>query len=543
MKKLTTEDYIALARTIHGDRYEYAKLNYVTSKKKVTITCPEHGDFEQTPNNHRAGCGCPVCGRLATVQAKTDGFQAFLVKARAMHGGKYSYDEGSYILSSRTVSIFCPEHGVFHQLAASHVSGSGCQLCANQAINMGLRLSKAKFIEKAVGIHGAKYDYSATIYNGRTRSVDIVCPQHGQFTQKANDHLSGCGCPACWDERRGSDSRLTQGEFVAKAVAMHGDIYDYGKSSYSGSDRNVTITCSKHGDFTQVASNHIYVGQGCPKCGLTGPSKPELELLAYVQTICPDAIGGDRSLLSGLEIDVLIPSIKVGIEFNGLIWHSERYGKGREYHQQKTNAAAAAGYRLIHIWEDEWENKRAWCEAFLDRVCGKHGRRLFARKCEIRQIHRDLALPFLATNHLQGARNGAHVGVFSGEELVAVATHATNSIGEHELIRWCVKLGVSVVGGFSRVLSHLPKGIVSFCDTAKHTGDGYLAAGWVLKSETAPMYYYTDGRVRIGRQRFQKKKLIKLGAGCGGTEREMAKELGFYQIGGLKQLKFVFNGD
>jgi hypothetical protein len=127
--------------------------------------------------------------------------------------------------------------------------------------------------------------------------------------------------------------------------------------------------------------------------------------------------------------------------------------------------------------------------------------------------------------------------MFYNEELVAVATYGNNSSHEMELIRWCVKLGISILGGFSKIMKHLPPDIISFCDTAKHDAAGYIAAGWKIESTSPPSYHYTDGKVRLNRQRFQKHKLVKLDSTSGETEKELAASIGYYQIGGLRQLK------
>lgn len=320
-------------------------------------------------------------------------------------------------------------------------------------------------------------------------------------------------------------------------METHGDKYNYSLSNYTGALKKLTIICPQHGAFEQLADAHVS-GAGCPNCA-TRISKGEQAVFDYVKQFAADAVQSDRTVLNGLEIDILIPSLKIGIEFNGLIWHSAKFGKGRTYHQDKTDRAAEAGVRLIHIWEDEWENKRAWCEAFIARLCGADSRKIYARKCTIRQVTTEIAKPFLNANHLQGFRPGTHLGMFYGEELVALATHGVNPKGENELLRWCVALGVSVVGGFSKIMKHLPDNIISFCDTAKHDAAGYLASGWKIHSETVLMYYYTNGIERINRQRFQKHKLMKMKNAQGDTERELAASLGYYQLGALKQLKLV----
>ena len=124
--KWTTKSFIDACNYIHGGRYRYDKTKYVRRDQKVIITCPVHGDFEQTPGNHLYGYGCPVC---AGVNKLTP--EIFKVKANTVHGDKYDYSLVTGDISShRKVTIICPEHGAFQQTPTGHLSGKGCLKCA-----------------------------------------------------------------------------------------------------------------------------------------------------------------------------------------------------------------------------------------------------------------------------------------------------------------------------------------------------------------------------------------------------------------------------
>lgn len=533
----TIEQFIEDARKKHGDKYNYSQAKYAGAKEKLEIICPEHGSFFQTPTAHLRPVGCPGCG-IDTIKSKRWGEHnagartKFIRKAALKHDNKYDYNKVEWLGSKKKVEIICPEHGPFMQSPEKHLFGNGCPTCGkNKSANL-KRSNTSEFIEKARITHGDKYDYSPTVYLENEGSVEIICPTHGSFWQRASNHLQGKGCLRC-----SNNEPMTQDEFIERAQTIHSTKYDYSKTKYTGAKDKLTVICRYHGEFSQLADAHLS-GQGCPYCSVK-ISKGESEVFAYVKKFCPDAVQSDRVVLDGKEIDIFIPSRNIGIEFNGLIWHSTKYGKSRTYHQDKSDLAASKGVRLIHIWEDEWRDRRAWCEAFIARLFADTSRKVFARKCDIRKIESDLAKPFLNDNHLQGFRGGQHIGMFHGDELVAVATHGMNQKGEHELLRWCVKLGVSVVGGFSRMMKQLPENIISFCDTAKHDASGYLASGWKIHSETVLMYYYTNGIERVSRQRFQKHKLMKIQGAKGDTEKELAASLGFFQLGALKQLKLV----
>lgn len=126
---LTDERFVAKARAVHGSKYDYSKSVYVNNSTKLIITCPEHGDFEQIPANHMQGKGCSSCGAVSSAIAQTLTTEEFILKARAAHGDKYDYSKSVYIGARTKVTITCPEHGDFEQVAGDHTQGYGCPSC------------------------------------------------------------------------------------------------------------------------------------------------------------------------------------------------------------------------------------------------------------------------------------------------------------------------------------------------------------------------------------------------------------------------------
>ena len=129
MPKLTTEDFIAKAKAVHGDKYDYSLTKYINSKTKVRIICRKHGEFEQTPEKHLAGQGCEKCFRKSLSLRYSMGKEIFIEKANAVHKGFYDYAEVKYINSRLSVKIKCPLHGAFMQAPSSHLQGHGCPDC------------------------------------------------------------------------------------------------------------------------------------------------------------------------------------------------------------------------------------------------------------------------------------------------------------------------------------------------------------------------------------------------------------------------------
>ena len=187
MKKLTTSVFIKNAKSIHGDKYDYSLSEYYKSSTKIKIICPEHGVFEQRPNNHVIQKqGCPICGgneKLTT--------SVFIKNAKSIHGDKYDYSLVEYKNNKTKVKIICPEHGVFEQSPNSHYK-NGCSKCSHKH-----KPSTEEFIKKCLHLHNNIYDYSLVEYKNAYSKIKITCKKHGVFEQTASHHSRGAGCPNC----------------------------------------------------------------------------------------------------------------------------------------------------------------------------------------------------------------------------------------------------------------------------------------------------------------------------------------------------------
>jgi hypothetical protein len=128
--RANTEEFINKSKAIHGDRYDYSQVEYVNTRSIVTIICPDHGPFDQEARNHVRGTGCPYCGGTKPLTTKT-----FIEKAKAIHGDRYDYTQVEYVNNRSTVTIICPDHGLFQQTGDKHLSGNGCPVCSPGGFN------------------------------------------------------------------------------------------------------------------------------------------------------------------------------------------------------------------------------------------------------------------------------------------------------------------------------------------------------------------------------------------------------------------------
>ncbi|MBR6517537.1 MAG: hypothetical protein IKT40_11955 [Bacilli bacterium] len=266
MDKLTLKNFIDRAKLIHGDKYDYSKVEYINNNTKVCIICPTHGEFWQSPKSHLKGYGCKECNGIRILTT-----ERFIEESKLIHGNKYDYSKVEYVNYNTKVCIICPIHGEFWQLPHSHLKGHGCKKCKTIKIHEKQKKTTKQFIIESKSIYGDKYDYSKVEYKNCNEKVCIICPIHGEFWVIPTRHLMNVGCPKC-----NKKSKLNVEKFIKKAKLIYGDKYDYSKVEYKGSSTEVCIVCPIHGEFWQKPKDHLK-GYACEKCHIDNDKKIKLE--------------------------------------------------------------------------------------------------------------------------------------------------------------------------------------------------------------------------------------------------------------------------
>ena len=277
-------------------------------------------------------------------------------------------------------------------------------------------------------------------------------------------------------------------------------------------------------------------------------SKEEQELEKYIKEIYHGVVESNvRKLIPKGEIDIYFPDLKIGIEYNGLYWHSEKNGKYNDYHINKTNECKKQGIRLIQIFSDEWLNKKDIVKKKLKSIlCKEKEEKIYARKCVVKEITSREKNVFLNTHHIQGEdRSSIKLGLYYNDILTAVMTFSNPRIslgqkqsqnGVYELSRFASSQ--YVVGGSAKLIKHFtkhysPNKIYSYSDNrwTDPNNNMYLKLGFKKVSSSSPGYFYTkDFLSRIHRYNFNKGALKKLGANMSKTEKEIMGELGYSRI-------------
>lgn len=533
------EKFLEKSKKVHNNKYDYSKVEYINSTEKVSIICPIHGCFLQTPQAHSRGNGCPKCSNLNRGSKKRWDNNKFIEESKKIHGPKYDYSNVVYKNSSTKVEIICPKHGGFYQSPSNHLNGQGCPKCSGK--NVGIDELKLKFKE----VHGEYYDYSKVDFNGMHKHVIIICPEHGNFKQTPSKHIQGQKCPMCSNINRGLKLRLNKESFILKANKIHNNTYDYSKVNYLTSHDKIKIICPKHGEFEQYPYDHIQ-GHGCPSCGnLYSMGEIELYNILSNELGKENVLLHDRSVLNGKEIDIYIPKLKIGIEYNELYWHSEDKGKDKWYHYLKTKKCNENGIKLIQIFEDEYLNNK---ELVINKIkhllkIPKISPKIMGRKVIVKIIDKDVAKDFLNKNHIQGYANSTiALGSYYQGILVGVMCFTKTAINDDWILNRfatdnkyiCQGIGGKLFKYF--VKNYNPISVKSFADKrwTLDKNNLYTKLGFELTEELKPDYQYINKdnpQKRIHKFNLRKKTLHNhYNFPIDMSEKEMVEKLNLVKI-------------
>ena len=476
----------------------------------------------------------------------------FIQKAEIIHDGEgldYSYVD--YVNNRTKVKIIDPVYGEFWQTPSNHLKGQSHPLRRANKISNSKSLTTNEVVKRFEEKHkGEGLDYSKVKYVNMHTKVCIIDPVYGEFWQEPVVHLKGCIHPRRAIDRNSEKQRYTTESFKKLCHEIHPD-YNLDKVVYKSSQEKVCVICQKHGEFYSNPDS-LLQGKGCPKCG-NHLSKGEDELFSI---LCDkfgedNVIKGDKKELDGMEIDILVPSVNIGFEFDGLRWHSEKFKINKNYHLNKTLKCKEKGISLIHIFEDEWLFHKQIVLKKIENILGiNSANKIPARKCICKEINNRLAKDFLNKNHIQGyAKSSVYLGCFYEKILVGVMTFIGKN-GIYELNRYATDNKIKLVGGGGKLFSYFkkhynPTYVKSFLDRRwcfNYENNIYTKLGFRLDKIEPPNYSYTNGHgLRMHKFGFRKQILHKkYGLPLSMTESEMTKQLGYYRIWDCGLFKYVW---
>ena len=317
---------------------------------------------------------------------------------------------------------------------------------------------------------------------------------------------------------------------------------------------NVSLFSCERGHNFEISTSQYFnrnrdnISSLCTICNPISDSQSikEKELFNFIKSVYKDKI--IQSYRDRLEIDIYLPKIKLGFEFNGLYWHSEKF-KDKKYHINKTNYYKEKGIKIIHIWEDDWSFKKEIIKSQIKNWLGVSKKRIYGRKCEIKEIENSkIKNEFLNKNHIQGKdKSKIKLGLYYNDDLVSIMTFSKFAgrkklpNDEWNLNRFCNKLNTNVIGGFSKLLKYFlrnydPIRITSYADKDWSDGKIYKDTGFNLISDNKPDYKYILNNKRVHKSRFRKSNL-----NTNLSESQYMKKSHIEKIWDCGKLKFEFN--
>jgi hypothetical protein len=357
------------------------------------------------------------------------------------------------------------------------------------------------------------------------KSRDTLEQNHGVREMMKSDKIKS-KLKQSFIDKYGVDNPMKDPSIVK---AMEDDYFT--KTGYRNPGQNPTSTLKAFNTMTKNGTERM-------------SSKGELDMLAFVRSLGIEANKGFLGGAKPKEIDIKVPDLLLGIEYNGVYWHKDN----KTAHKEKMLLAKAQGYKLLQFFDFEWESRNKQVKSFLRSALGKNEIKLNGRDVVVQEVEKTLARRFLNDFHILGAPQSflKAIGLFYKEELVAMITigrhHRTNK--EIILSRYVGKENVTVRGGLNKLCKAAYKEFgpfTTFIDLRMSNGEAWLENGWSIINTSKPDYFYYDPREHevISKQSRQKKKI---GTPKEMTESEHAKNDGLHKIYDCGKMKLIYNG-
>jgi hypothetical protein len=441
-----------------------------------------------------------------------------------------------------------------------------------------------RYLNKELLPPATKYVIDCSIHG-----IQVNLPEHSRNLKKPIPEKFKIYCPECREYYK-SDEYIPSDYDIKMCHEFLDNFHFFNSKQYSEKYWNKIIPhftkCVYHktdsiahhintfADRIYAFKNNIYE---MPVCSLLGCSdrchflKSQMGISRYCEAHAhADSIsGGEEEVYNfirknysnkiiqsyrkgGYEIDILIPDLNLGIEYNGLWWHSDNY-KDKNAHINKWKYFKGEKIKLITIWGDDWKYKNDLVKSIIKNQLGLNETKIYARKTEIREVDYKTSSIFLEKNHIQGnSQASIRLGLFYNDELVSLMTFgkkrmilkSKSKLNQYELLRFCNNQNISVIGGASKLFKHFinnfnPEEIVSYANLDISNGNLYKTLGFENIQSASINYWWVKDR-RYHRSNFMKHKLVKEGADANKTADEIMREKKYFKIYGSGNLKFVW---
>lgn len=524
MKKYTIEYVKSL---FEEEGYTVLTENYTGCKQKLEFVCPRGHRHSITFDKWLRGRRCYYCNGNIKLTHE------FVEKSFEKEGYKLL---SKYRNSSSKLKYVCPKGHIGYIKWDHWRDGHRCAEC------VGNKRLTTEFVRQEFEKEG--YELLSGSYKNSHSKLEYKCPQGHIGTITYGNWIIGHRCLEC------SGKAKKTIDFIREEITKEG--YTLKTDYYENCDQKLHLVCPNGHDYYVSWDNWNHSKSRCPKCKKWGTSDQEQSIVLFLKSYLDNVIENDRSIIPPYELDIVLPDVGIAIEYCGLYWHSELAGKDKNYHLEKTIQCEEKGYKLITIFEDELIDNKNMVFSKLKNIIGINDtsiKRVYARKCQVKELDRKTAIEFCNNNHLQGY-NGSNIrlGLFYKDELVSVMTFSKPSIakggknknGVWELQRFCSKVNYIVVGGASKLLKYFErnyewKEIFSYADRRWSSGNVYNKLNFEFVGYTKPSYWYLRKQTRLHRFALRKMQDDPRDQ----TEWEIRKSQGWNRIWDCGNLRFI----
>jgi hypothetical protein len=453
-KRLDTKSFIEKAINLeHCKNYDFSKVNYKNNKTPVVVVCPEHGEFKISPNHLLGGEGCSKCRYIKSAASKRRSVDEVIKLSKEIHDDKYDYSMISDYKNDKTkYPIICKEHGIFYQTFNNHIKGKqGCPKCGRIKCDNDRRDTYESFLNKALLIHGDKYEYNDKNYVNSVTKIGITCKKHGIFYMIPSNHLQGQQCPKCASSQSKGENELY--DFIKSLI--NDNIIQRERNVLDGDELDIYVPSKNvafeynglywHSELTKDKKYHLNKTEKCKNKGIR------------LFHIFEDEWENKKDILKSMIKNI----------FN--LTNKKIYARDcviKEVNSKDSN--------------DFLNNNH------LQGKCNSTFRYGLYYNNELVSI-----MTFGKSRHFVGSCKY-----------------------EYELLRFCNKKNTNVIGGASKLFNFFiknnnPNSVVSYADKRWSVGNLYEKIGFIKYNESNPNYYYIIGNRRYYRYNFRKSILIK----------------------------------
>lgn len=497
--RYNTETFIEKCKTL-PQTYEmnFDDVKFVDNKTKVKIYCThkdnygnEHGYFEIAPNHLLSGQGCPKCRYIKSANGKRRSIDEIIKLANEVHNNFYDYSLITDYKNDRIkYPIICPEHGVFKQAFNNHIkSKQGCPICGRKKSDEKRKYIKEEWENLAKNKHGDRYDYSKVIYVNSEEKVEIICPEHGSFLQKAANHINGQGCPKCFYDKSGIERELFN--FIKEIY--DGEIIENDRKILNGYEIDVLLPEINIG--FEMNGLHWHTEQmGCD----------------------------EKYHLMKTEI-----ALSKGIRLVHIFEDEWLY---------KKDICKSRIRNIINL--------------ITNKI---YARKCIIKEISYIDAHNFIETNHIQGDAMSKYRFGlfynnelVSVMTFSKKRVNLKSKNKTDD-NSYELLRFCNKLNCNVIGGASKLMKYFikkynPTTIISYADRRWSNGDLYDKLGFTFEHYSKPSYFYiTNGKKRENRFNYRKDILIsKYNCPIEMTEKSFCESMGWFRIYDCGTLKYIW---